>query len=580
MIHMCLFVDKDKFLKKTFYYLLTGICLANAFYLPDYFSDRFFTSGMIWVGLVVPVFFVLFLFIERKRIFVPIIWLYFVGIMALGGFYAAMTGTFSWQHTTYTGALCLLMLMMVHSEEVFDFQEIYFVVTAFAGLEALLGIAQYFRWYEVYNFNFPVTGTFDNPAGLGIILAVCFPLGFSFMFGKSCKLKWWGGIISCLLLVAVFLSGSRTGLIALVVVGCMFLGVRLHVCRVWKRRLAIAMGIGGVGLLLCLYFLKKDSADGRLLIWRCTAEMVSDAPLIGHGPGSFGGKYMLYQARFLAEYSDDRQTWLADNVKHPFNEYLKIIVEYGMTGLILLIITMVWLFWKKRYAPPEEQPLFLSLVALAICCLFSYPLNYPSVCILLSLILGVAIRSQKTGVLIYKWQRWPFLVLGVGIFVFSFHWKNVETRWYRLIRLSSSNNEEILDGYREIYPFMCENPLFLYNYGAELHARKYWNESCLVLEKTLRQLNDTDVQFIMAENYLNMEDCRRAEYHFLLASKMCPNRFLPLYRLVKLYDCSGHRNEACLFAQQILDKPVKISSCVIEKIRNEMKEYLEQNSGR
>ncbi len=40
-------------------------------------------------------------------------------------------------------------------------------------------------------------------------------------------------------------------------------------------------------LLFVLYFIKKDSADRRFLIWQCTAAMVADKPIFGHGHGVF-----------------------------------------------------------------------------------------------------------------------------------------------------------------------------------------------------------------------------------------------------------------------------------------------------
>lgn len=62
---------------------------------------------------------------------------------------------------------------------------------------------------------------------------------------------------------------------------------------------------------------EKDSADGRLLIWRCSVSMVKDAPWLGHGIGSFEARYMDYQADYFRQYGLNRYSMLADNVKHP-----------------------------------------------------------------------------------------------------------------------------------------------------------------------------------------------------------------------------------------------------------------------
>lgn len=49
-----------------------------------------------------------------------------------------------------------------------------------------------------------------------------------------------------------------------------------------------------------LYKMKKGSADGRMLIWQVTSELIKGKPLLGHGAGSFDAKYMDAQAEWFA----------------------------------------------------------------------------------------------------------------------------------------------------------------------------------------------------------------------------------------------------------------------------------------
>jgi tetratricopeptide (TPR) repeat protein len=89
-----------------------------------------------------------------------------------------------------------------------------------------------------------------------------------------------------------------------------------------------------------LYFLKKDSADGRLLIWRCSWEMIKENPVkgLGYGQGGFKAHYMNYQAKYFEAHPDSKQAMLADNVNRPFNEYLLLLVNYGLFGLLVFIL--------------------------------------------------------------------------------------------------------------------------------------------------------------------------------------------------------------------------------------------------
>lgn len=86
-----------------------------------------------------------------------------------------------------------------------------------------------------------------------------------------------------------------------------------------------------------LFFLKKDSAIGRILIWINSLEMILDYPILGSNSGSFLRNYMLYQADYFKLNPNSQYIMLADNVKHPFNEYLLLTIKYGIGGLLALI---------------------------------------------------------------------------------------------------------------------------------------------------------------------------------------------------------------------------------------------------
>lgn len=72
--------------------------------------------------------------------------------------------------------------------------------------------------------------------------------------------------------------------------------------------------------------------------------------------------------------------------------------------------------------------------------------------------------------------------------------------------------------------------------------------------------NDYDVQRIIADNYDNMNNQEKAEEHYIIASRMIPNRFVPLYQLFRLYEKNGRTNEAMRTAKAIIEMPVKVQS--------------------
>ncbi|MBN1186625.1 MAG: O-antigen ligase family protein [Bacteroidales bacterium] len=87
---------------------------------------------------------------------------------------------------------------------------------------------------------------------------------------------------------------------------------------------------------LGLYHYKKDSADGRLLIWTVTANIIKDKPLLGVGHDRFKAHYMDYQADYFLNNPGSKYETVADDNQYAFNEPLLTWSENGLIGLLLL----------------------------------------------------------------------------------------------------------------------------------------------------------------------------------------------------------------------------------------------------
>ena len=88
--------------------------------------------------------------------------------------------------------------------------------------------------------------------------------------------------------------------------------------------------VGLVAAVVFLYHYKQDSADGRLLIWRCTWSVIRESPWIGYGIGGFQAQYMDAQADYFKAHPGSPYVMLADNTQAPFNEYLGLLTEFGL----------------------------------------------------------------------------------------------------------------------------------------------------------------------------------------------------------------------------------------------------------
>ena len=326
-----------------------------------------------------------------------------------------------------------------------------------------------------------------------------------------------------------------------------------------------------------LYGAKKDSADGRLLIWRCSLEMMKDRPLLGWGIDGFEAHYMDYQAAYFGQHPDSRYASLADTVQYPFSEYLNIGVTFGAVGLLTLTAWLDCLgcAYVRHPAAGKEYGL-LAWLAIGVFAAFSYPLMYPFVWLVLAYAAAKLLGDVGT-------VRPAFLRAGAVCLLAGCCWAGSQTyrrvkaelEWAEALTASTLNQtDRAMEQYRRVYPVLGADRYFLYNYAAELHRNGLHDESLRVAEECHLHWADYDLELLLADLHEQQGNVSRAEVHYRQASLMCPNRFVPLYRLAQLLDRTGRKEEAAQLAWQIEDKPVKIPSFRVDWIKKEMHEYI------
>lgn len=171
------------------------------------------------------------------------------------------------------------------------------------------------------------------------------------------------------------------------------------------------------------------------------------------------------------------------------------------------------------------------------------------------------------------------LVFLVSILVLYFTVKNIyfESAWKKLTKqVSLGKAKKIIGDYDCLYHDWNGNPLFLYNYAAILYKIGRCNESLKVLLFCEKYYNDYEVQMLIAGNYYLIKRMNLAEEKYIKASNMCPNRFLPLYKLVSVYDKMNREKDASNMIDRILNKKVKIPSITIDSIKMKMHRRMNQ----
>lgn len=446
------------------------------------------------------------------------------------------------------------------------------IILSVCVMQAFYGLMQYFGVFPTYK-TFKVIGRFDNPVGFAACLAAGFPLCFS-VINKGGWRRYFGVISLISITASIILSSSRAGMIALIIVSCIYSGNKYY-NTLKKHRGYIIVAFTVLLLALTgLFFFKKDSAIGRVLVWKNSIEMIADNPILGSGSGSFLGNYMQYQADYFDQNPGSQYSMLANNVTHPFNEYLFLIIEYGIIGLLLLLaIVFVIIKYSKQISSPH-----LCLLSIGAFACFSYPLRYPFVIILIAYFLANIYTKEIFTVKINSSVKIVGVLLISLIFLFLIRDIQFEHSWGKLVQKSKFGSyEKLINDYEILYSRWNGDPMFLYNYGAILNRAEQHQISNEVLIKCTKYFKDYDVQMLIADNYYKLEQFDKADINYYTAINMIPSKFMPLYRLMLLYEDLGNNSKALEIANMIIYKPIKVTSGTVSHIQNEAKRIIQHS---
>jgi O-antigen ligase len=263
-------------------------------------------------------------------------------------------------------------------------------------LQSGLGLMQLYGLENSYHGLFNITGTFHNPgpfsgfvvSGLPIALGV---IGFTEVNGGGTEehrgvcFKWlklnipysaiirrlilalaWVTLAAILLVLppaqsrAAWIAGIAGSLFVLAshpsllsfkdTIKKKFLTIKNPLRVLVLTVIFLSITTAGFGL----YVMKKGSADGRMLIWQVTSQLIKQSPITGHGTGTFNALYMNEQADwFESGKGTEAQAMVAGSPEAPFNEPLKLWLEKGLIAILLAGVVLYFIFVTNK--PTNQQ---------------------------------------------------------------------------------------------------------------------------------------------------------------------------------------------------------------------------------
>jgi tetratricopeptide (TPR) repeat protein len=485
----------------------------------------------------------------------------------------------------------------------------------FTGLvEAVWGLRQLYGFVPSYHNLFKLTGSFFNSGPYSGYVVIVAPLALYTMLKDTVvfKRKFFIGFlphyirftVSLLAFTSVILvlpaTMSRAAWIA-ALVGCGFVvslyylqktHVRDYFIR-QRKKVILFLCIGAV-LLACgavgIYQLKKNSADGRALIWETTMKMIPKHPM-GVGLGQFSGAYGEEQATYFASGNfSDQEELVAGNPDYAFNEYLQIITEFGVMAALVLFTAFIALIYMgiKRKAIAETG----GLISLLVFASMSYPFNLLPFLIVLVFLMALILTQRQTvrakgfteKSVVLRWQAVLMLLIVAGIILFATLYQRYPTynaykEWSNLKMMGSADAyPEMKNDYEKLYPYLSDQTPFLFEYAQCLNKAGKYAKSNQVLEEAIKISCDPMLYNIIGKNYQGLKNYQLAEQNFLLASHIVPSRIYPYYLLANLYAESGNTQQALLMAQKILKKEPKVQSTAVNEMREKMRVLIKKTN--
>ena len=302
-------------------------------------------------------------------------------------------------------------------------------------------------------------------------------------------------------------------------------------------------------------FTEGSSLKRRIAIWKFTALMIKDHPILGSGIGTFKYNSLSYQAKFFDQ-GENRRLYPYGIADKTHNEYLQLWAELGIIGLGIFIWLIITYFnygikLLKRIKDRYKQGILIGLmggiIAVLIDSIFGFPLHLPATLVLFWLVLGLTMSMNEkendspkinpvkkvNEIFRFKPILYIFIILLTIILMVSIARPFMaQTYWYKGFKeIEKENWNNAIKIYEEALRW---NPLLgpiYYDIGKILKNKGLYNVSGEYLEKAAKYIDHPDLPLDLAIIYLKSGMLDEAVIKLKQAISYQPNErlMLPLY---------------------------------------------------
>ncbi len=473
--------------------------------------------------------------------------------------------------------LCMTILSVIPmayllSEAILTRRDIETGLILIAVIQLIYVGGQLAGYIESGSYFFRVTGCNENPTVTALYLTGCMPLVAKRATKDTHRMFY--VTLSVLSLIAIITLRCRTAYIGLCVEITVWTIMFLYDNPLaTKKVLSHKWQLGFVGVFIIsiasarLYDMKRDSAAGRLLVWKLSASMIAGQPL-GYGIGLFEKEYNLHQADyFRSGKATDEERHNADFTTMAYNDYLEHGVEGGLTGMMLLIGFYSTMIMQAVRHKQKENAAVIAAFAVMSLTNFIYTSIHPW-WLLMCYASFVTADSKKQEIRNKSICNTLYVTL-IALFAVIFY--HEYSKVCSQIRLAGGQ-----DNIMALQPSIGTSEAF-WRICARKHIKEHDYHQALRDIRTARLYTSSPILFMMEYHCLTaLDDTSESMARIDTLSMMQPSRLTPKYLLMKHYIATDNDSNVIAYAYDIIQIGEKIKTAKSSFIMSQAKQYVQQ----
>lgn len=468
----------------------------------------------------------------------------------------------------YNSAIIFLTYFCVRINK--KFIEINIIKYSLLLLSSIFILQFFYLKYASNNNLYNQYGFFENTTLLALYLSLVFPINYYTISSRHLR------ILFSIIVLSIILYLSRTGFIALIL---SIIIINLKTIALTRKHIYCVLISLVILIYTLLFHMDITSIYGRLLIWKMSAFSIDSSNLLlGKGHDFVYNHFLSIQEIYFQKNRPLYEQLLAGQVRTTLNEYVKIILEHGLVGLIILIIGSVKLFYTLKHSD-ENKVLLIPFFSFIFISFFSYPTLSQTICVVLIVFIGIANNNvslhthKENNKLIYE----PYIIILISCF---FLYNNTQTyllyhRWNNLLNnhYDKYNEAAFLDTGKQLIKKGSIYPTILNIYSKKLLAIGLYDDALNFLEISNKTTTTISTMLLIAQIHEKKQNFDIAEEYYIKSINSCPKMFSQKFLLFSLYKKKGD-SKAIVVANEIAAFPVKAKSKDVDNIKLFINNYL------